>query len=66
MSQNEDRKEAVIPVELIHETFMPPYKYQTPQNGFGSTGVEHSQDLDQSSKKSVAKVEAKNEPKKLK
>ena len=24
-----------IPVEHIHETIMPPYEYQKPENGFG-------------------------------
>ena len=29
-----------IPVEHIHETVMPPYKYQKTENGFGILHVE--------------------------
>ena len=36
MSNNEDNKRVVIPVDHIRETKMPPYEYQKPQNGFGS------------------------------
>ena len=38
MQPDEETREAVIPVELIRETVMPPYEFQKPQNGFGSVG----------------------------
>ena len=64
MSHNQDNKEAVIPVDLIRETVMAPYEYQKPQNGFGSTGVGQSQNLDQAPKKPIPEVEVKQKSRK--
>lgn len=40
MPNDEKDRAAVIPVDLIRETVMPPYEYQRPQHGFGSTSTE--------------------------
>ena len=39
MPQDKDDKGTIIPVDLIRETTMTPYKYQKPQYGFGSTSA---------------------------
>ena len=45
MPQDKDDKGTIIPVDLIRETTMPPYEYQKPKYGFGSTST--GQPLDQ-------------------
>ena len=47
--------DSFIPVDLIHETVMPPYEYQKPQNGFGSIGTDDPVDDRKAGKDSVAK-----------
>ncbi len=47
MGLNQDSTRASIPVECIHETVMPPYEYQKPQNGFGIISSDKSVNLDQ-------------------
>lgn len=54
MPHDDDKKETVIPVDLIRETVMPAYEYQKPQNGFGSTGVGQSPNPVQESKEQDA------------
>jgi len=62
MPHNEDDKKMVIPVDHIHETFMPPYEYQKPQNGFGSISSNQSQDPNQDTKKSDTKSRTTSKP----
>ena len=50
MPHDKDDEHRVIPVDLIHETVMPPYEYQKPQNGFGSTGLDQSSSLGKEAK----------------
>ena len=57
MSSDEKKRESSIPgetvvhVDLIRETIMPPYEYQKPQNGFGSTSTEDPSFVEASTKK---------------
>ncbi|MCY4186268.1 MAG: hypothetical protein OXD45_13280 [Rhodobacteraceae bacterium] len=51
MSQENNEKHEVIPVELIRETVMPPYPYQVFQNGFGRAGSSSSSEEKEVSEK---------------
>ena len=54
MPHDEKGKAAVIPVDLIRETVMPPYEYQKPQHGFGSTSTTPNAEIGKASDKSAA------------
>ncbi|MCY4461697.1 MAG: hypothetical protein OXC26_15085 [Albidovulum sp.] len=54
MPHDDDNNGTAIPVDLIRETVMPPYEYQIPQNGFGSTGTDHTLSLCRKTKKQEA------------
>ena len=42
MSQDNNERKSVIPVDKIKDTAMPPYHYQVLQNCFGSAGSSSS------------------------
>ncbi len=54
MSHDEKNKEAVIPVDMIRETVMPPYEFQKPQNGFGSLIADENAPATKRARKSPA------------
>ena len=57
MSHDSKDGQPPIPVDLIRETVMPPYEYQKPQNGFGSTNPDQSAAARKVSEKSSVTTE---------